>query len=40
LSFLGRFPKDPQISNFTKIPQVESELLHEGGQTDWQMRRS
>jgi len=34
LSFLDRFSKTPQISNFMKIRPVEAELFHADGRTD------
>jgi len=34
LNFLGRFSKNPQIPNFTKIRPVGAELFYAGGRTD------
>jgi hypothetical protein len=34
VNFIGRFSKDPQISNVIKIRPVEAELFHAEGQTD------
>jgi hypothetical protein len=39
LNFLERFSKNIQISNFTKIRPVGTELLHVDGQTDRQTDR-
>jgi len=33
-NFLGRFSKNNQISNLTKIRPVEAEQFHAGGRTD------
>ena len=32
--FFDRFSKNPQISNFMKIRQIEAGLFHAGRQTD------
>jgi len=34
LNFLGRFSKNTQISNFTKLRPVGADLFHEGGRND------
>ena len=36
MNFLKRLPKNTQISNFMKIPPVETELLHAQGRTEGQ----
>jgi hypothetical protein len=36
LTFINRFSKNIQISNFMKIRRVETELFHADGETDGQ----